>query len=73
MKPTKTFVCTLSTNGYNAHCVYLMENGKQSYYIAEPIITGKDGVTRIADTLDELKAQLAIDAMANNRFWQKVR
>lgn len=72
MKPRKVFVCNMCMLNWYRYSVYQAFDSKDNmYFIAEPQQPG--GGTKCADTLDELKNALMLDAMTRQKAIGKVR
>lgn len=70
-KEMKTFVKTIAIGGYYTYCVYKITDWVgRTYYCAEPVL---HGVTRTAETEEELKRILERDLNPMNQFQQRVR
>lgn len=67
----KTFVHTITVGNYYNYCVYkITDYVGRTYFVAEPVL---HGVTRTAETIEELKKILEKDVQPLNQFWMKVR
>ena len=70
-KLTKTYVDTLCVGGYYQFRVYkIVDAAHNTYYMASPV---GHGVTKVADTIEELKILLVAQVKPLNEFAQKVR
>lgn len=68
----KTFVEQYCAGNFYRYEIYKIVDGNwQVYYQAESV-DGK-GVTRLAESMEELKPMLESDAITLNRFYIKVR
>ena len=66
----KTFLKTWSVNGYYQYQIWQVDAGTQHWLIAEPVL---HGVTRCANTEQELLIVLKNDCINMNKFAQKVK
>ena len=71
-KEMKTFVEQVCVGNFYRYNIYKIVDGNwQIYYQAESI--GNKGVTRLAESVEELKRILEQDAIMLNRYYIKVR
>lgn len=71
MKITKTQIDFWCFDGYYQYRIFkVVDAHKQVWYIAEPAIPS---ATRLADTIEELKAKVEADIPLLNKFRGRVR
>ena len=68
---TKTYLHTTSVGGFYSFKIYeVVDAGGNVWYIGEPV---GHGGTKVADTIEELRAKLELQVEPLNRFLSKTR